>query len=184
MIILISGKIGSGKSRLASELAQQITNSVIIKFADPLYAIHSATMETLRSFGWNIPVNEINRDLLQDIGFWGRKQDKDMWVKIARSRINRVMLENPKATVLIDDCRYSNEFLAFGDAIAIRCVASEECRKRRAQKLGNFHHESELALDHITDTMFDLVLDTEHTPIEENVGKCLRLLASHSSKQR
>jgi phosphomevalonate kinase len=176
--------MGSGKSRLAAELTKHISNSCIIKLADPLYALHNSCLETLRSYGWHIEPNTINRDLLQDIGLWGRKQDKDMWVKIARARINRILLEDPKATVICDDVRYANEFLGFADAFAIRLKASEECRKRRAQKWGNSEHESERGLDHFSDEMFDLVLDTEHQSIEENVEKCLKQLISHSSRQK
>ena len=182
MIILMSGKIGSGKSRMAAELCKLLPNSCIVKFADPLYAIHNTVMDTLRYYGYPVQPNSINRDLLQDIGLWGRKQDAAMWVKLARGRINRIMLENPKAVVLVDDLRYPNEFMAFGDAFTIRLKASEECRKRRAEKLGNFYHESELALDSMPDSLFDIVCDTEHYSLEENVGRILQALHAKTNK--
>jgi hypothetical protein len=63
--------------------------------------------------------------------------------------------------------------MAFADAFTIRLKASEECRVRRAQKLGNLNHISETAMDAFSDNMFSLILDTEHDSIEENVSKCL-----------
>lgn len=176
MIILITGKAGSGKSKLAAELSKHIPSFCIVKMADPLYAIHSNVFETLRSYGYTNNPPAINRDLLQDIGAWGRKQHEDFWVRIARSRVNRILLENPKATVCIDDIRFFNELNAFGTSFAIRLKASEECRKRRAQKLGNFEHESEKGLDHIPDEIFDLTVDTENNSVEVNVNIVLKAI--------
>lgn len=178
MIILITGKLGSGKSKMASELCSAIKNSCLIKFADPLYAIHSSVQETLRGYGRNL--QGINRDLLQDIGIWGRKQEEDFWVKIAKDRIGRILLENPNAVAIVDDGRFPNELNAFPNAFKIRLVASEECRVKRAQKLGNLNHISETALDHLPNDCFSLVLDTENDSIEENVAKCLSALRVYS----
>lgn len=180
MIILISGRMGSGKSRLAAELSKVIKDFCIIKMADPLYSIHTAVFETLRSYGYTRPQGEINRDLLQDIGLWGRKQDSDFWLTIAKSRANRIVIENPKAVVCIDDIRYANELLTFDRAFTIRLKASKQCRQHRAQKWGNDEHESEVSLDHIPDDYFSLLLDTEHDSIEENVAKCLSALRVYS----
>lgn len=174
MIILISGRLGSGKSRLAEELCKQIKNSCIVKFADPLYAIHESVKETLRSYGWNL--QGINRDLLQDIGLWGRKQDENMWVNLAKQRMWKIQAEKQGATIVADDLRFLNELNAFPDAFKIRLKASEECRVKRAQKLGNLNHISETALDGVPDDVFSLVLDTEHQSIEENVARCLGAL--------
>jgi hypothetical protein len=171
MIILISGRLGSGKSRLAEELTKSIPNSCIVKFADPLYAIHESVRETLKSYDSDF--KGINRDLLQDLGIWGRKQDEKFWVNIARKRVDKILKEHPDATVIADDLRFPNEFMAFADAFTIRLKASEECRVRRAQKLGNLNHVSETAMDAFSDNMFSLILDTEHDSIEENVSKCL-----------
>jgi hypothetical protein len=180
MIILITGRAGSGKSRLAAELSKHIKDFCIIKMADPLYAIHSSVFETLRSYGHTRPHGEINRDLLQDIGLWGRKQNPDFWLDIAKSRINRIFIENPNVTVCSEDIRFPNELNAFPNAFKIRLVASEECRIRRAQKLGNLNHISETALDHIPGDSFHLMLDSEHCSVEENVEKCLGKLRLYS----
>lgn len=174
MIILISGRMGSGKSRMASELAKVIPNSCIVKFADPLYAIHNATLETLRSYGMDI--QGINRDLLQDVGLWGRKQHPDFWVRIMRGKLNKLMLNNPTAVAIADDLRYKNEFNAFGDAFTIRLKASEECRKSRAQKWGNSQHESETALDDLEDNLFNVCLDSENNSVEHNVNIVLKAI--------
>jgi len=170
MIILISGKQGSGKTTLAQQLKASLGAKRVLhmKFADPLYQIHNAMWNILESYG--IPREEKSGDFLQFVGTeWGRKRDPEIWVKIARTRAMRAL--GDFEFVIIDDCRFENEFDAFPEAFSIRLECDREIRKARAQGWREDEtHPSEVGLDgYSTQNKFNLYLMTDSSAIESVV---------------
>lgn len=160
-IVLISGKQGSGKSTLARNLYFQFKGDVeIIKFADPIYALHKVCLPMLKQ--WGIRPNDMQKDgeLLQVLGTeYGRKCIKDsIWVDICRARVNKALKKGK--IVVIDDARFENEAEAFRDAAQIRLRAGRHIRKSRCSYWReNEEHPSETGLDEWKH--FNLILDTE-----------------------
>jgi hypothetical protein len=173
-VLFISGQQGSGKTTVASYVAQRAHamhySPHQMKFADPLYDMHDSIMDILRSYG-HMPAPSVNRDLLQQIGTdWGRNtQGLDFWVNILKSRID-LMLTDVKNIVIIDDVRFPNELdLAKNyDSCTVRLNASEDSRKNRAKKWGNTAHSSENSLD--LSTNFDAIFDTTNAQLEDVAG--------------
>lgn len=160
MIILISGKMGSGKTTLAKELIQEM-NGRHFKFADALYEMHDAIGEVAENY--EIPFDQKEGTLLQLLGTeWGRKvKGQDVWVNALKHRVAMSLQVAPNMPIIIDDCRFPNELLAFPSAIKIKLFATKEARKARADAWReNDTHESETALDNVIDSAFDLVIDT------------------------
>jgi energy-coupling factor transporter ATP-binding protein EcfA2 len=101
MIIGIAGKIGSGKSTLANYLAFRLRNyyPVIAGFS---YAIKGLNIinDGILSF---FPQKSINaRVNLQNLGVWGRKVDRQIWIKILE------VFETSNC-LIINDVRFLNE---------------------------------------------------------------------------
>lgn len=159
MIILISGKQGSGKTTLAKGLCKAL-NASHIKFADPLYEMHEAIRNVAQRY--NIPFSEKEGTLLQLLGTeWGRKIKGDnVWVEACKTRVSLAQWSKD-SVIVIDDARFENELLAFPEAFTIRLYAAEEERKGRADGWrDNTAHASETGLDNVPDEDFDLVIDT------------------------
>lgn len=104
VIILISGKIGSGKSTFANFLLDALTSkgykSRIIPFAQQVKGIAN-------SMGWDGEKDEKGRILLQEIGTAGRNYDPNTWVNWVLNIISNS--REPLDFVIIDDWRYLNE---------------------------------------------------------------------------
>lgn len=155
-IILISGGQGAGKTTLANALLKCARQagffSHILKFADPLYRIHHAVLETA-SVVLNIPKVEKDGDLLQLLGTeWARKKfGPNVWadaLKLEIEKVRRLVPENFSLLIIVDDCRFENEFDAFPDAVTIRLEVPEEIRRKRCESWReNTLHPSETGLD-------------------------------------
>jgi chloramphenicol 3-O-phosphotransferase len=169
-LLLISGTQGAGKSSLARviyKLARDASlKPSILKFADPLYEIHDATMNILAEYG-----NErkgIDRRFLQVVGTdWGRTYlGEDFWVNLLIPRV-RNLLSHPDSIVIVDDVRFQNELdvSALFPSLTVRLDASEQARVLRAAKWGDVTHSSERSLDH--DSGFDLVFDTTYAYLSD-----------------
>jgi uridine kinase len=160
MIILISGRQGSGKTTLAKGLCKAL-NASHIKFADPLYEMHEAIKNVAQRY--DIPFNEKEGTLLQLLGTeWGRKvKGDDVWVNACKSKVAERLSWSKDSVVVIDDARFENELKAFPEAFTIRLYANEEERKGRADGWrDNTQHASETGLDNVQDEEFNLVVDT------------------------
>lgn len=172
--LFISGSMGSGKTTIASYVAQRayamMYEPIQMKFADPLYDMHKAIMDILKSYG-HVPPTTIDRTLLQLLGTdWARNNhDTDFWVNILKPRIDLSLMDK-RNIVIVDDVRFENE-LKLADSFEscrVRLNASEDSRKNRAKKWGNTSHSSETALD--GSTSFDLVFDTTNAHLEDISG--------------
>ena len=164
-IILISGKQGSGKTTLAKNLEQKLIDKFIptyrTRFAKVLYLMHDAIRDIGRKYGINFP--EKNGPLLQYLGtdMVRTNYGADSWVNCVKNEISDFLFPY---VIIIDDCRFLNEMVAFDaeghDVLKVRLEANKESRKERTNAWrDNDSHPSEIGLDDYDG--FDLVLHTD-----------------------
>ena len=177
-ILLISGKMGSGKTTLAERLGNYM-HSVFnwgykhVKFASPIYEMHAMCRGVLKHY--DIPVSEEkDGNLLQLLGTeWGRKHlGEDVWVQCAQNTCSQWFKKFEKRKnnlIIIDDCRFENELAAFPEAFKVRLECDRDIRKERATMWReNENHPSEIGLDN-RESRFDLILNTDRLNINECV---------------
>lgn len=174
LIILISGKMGSGKTTLSNALQahfSEIINTEQMKFAGIIYEIHDAVIEISKKY--NMPLSSgKDRTLLQLLGTeWGRKtKGENVWVDAVMQKVSN----SNAGCVILDDLRFMNELKAFSKmpyTISIRLNCPESIRKERAgSSWSATPHASELELDGL-DNEFDFVFDTSATDAQTMVDK-------------
>lgn len=182
LVVLISGRMGSGKTTLRESLIDMLTirgyDVNHYSFARPVYEAAAAVQQVL-SEQYGVPMLKKDRALLQVIGTdWGRNtRDENIWVDCAREYVRR----SKEEVVVIDDARFPNELLAdFGcKTLIIRLEAAEAIRRERADSFGSTAHASESALDGVT---FDFTIQTDeidqHTTAEIAEEAVIRTLAA------
>lgn len=179
MIILISGKQGSGKTTLSDGLRELFGKNMhkvdVIKFADPFYHLHNVLWDYMGKYGYKLNKAK-DGELLQYLGTdWARKTiDNDIWANICFKRAVEC-IENNKALptfnnkdgiVLIDDLRFKNELDVFGKydvdtpIVSIRLECDEDVRKERCSYWReNTNHPSEVDLDDCVNK-FNIIINT------------------------
>lgn len=179
MIIMISGRMGSGKTTLALALEEAIKTSIQSKviqtrFAEVIYEIHDECRFVLSKYGIEVP-KEKDGDLLQYLGTdWGRnKYGKDVWCKTTKSIVGQLEQKHPEAIIIISDCRFKNEFDYFSEALRIRLICDRDIRKSRCESWRDKeNHPSEIDLDE-WENEFDLKFDTGVKSVEECISEIL-----------
>ena len=168
-IILISGKMGSGKTTLSNSITPILEQDGFtvhpIIFAQTIYDIHDFALKLLAERG---VIRDIVKDrkLLKVLGLdWGRLTiDTDVWVKTTRGLIEKTRRDLPgkKNVFIISDCRFRNEFDNFPDALRVRLECPEDIRKDRCTAWEDHSmHPSEIDLDNYSESnKFDLKLYT------------------------
>lgn len=185
-IIILSGKMGSGKTTISNHLklrAKQLGFEYIgvEKFASVLYELHDILLNKMETYTGK-PRLKKDGTLLQLLGTeWGRKQyGEDVWANILKNKIYKN--DSSKKLVIIDDCRFENEFNAFPEALRVRLKAPEEERKKRADAWReNTNHPSETGLDEYEQMgKFDVVLYTGNNihSVDDNINHCVSLIMS------
>jgi hypothetical protein len=185
MIILISGKQGSGKTTLSNGLMDLSRRHFVSSwpggFAKAMRAIVQTMSLTAKSVGCPIPEKVETRELMNFIATtWGRGINPDFWIppvikdykQIAELWKNRAFF-----LYIIDDFRCLNEANAFNDlddVYRIRLQCPEEYRRKRAKYWGDPTHVSEVDLDNYGN--FDLTMDTLEATPEENANRAYELI--------
>jgi hypothetical protein len=200
-IVMLSGKQGSGKTTLSQELIRIGPKigyhfSGTIKFADPLYDLHDTILNKMENYTGKPRVKK-NGPVLQWLGteFGRNNYGENVWCDILRHRIEtnqfgiwekgkkynpKELPDNLNRLIVIDDCRFRNEFDAFPEALRVRLVCDESKRQIRTDSWrDNTSHPSEVDLDgYEADGKFDLYLDTENvSPVD-----CGSLIAAQLQK--
>lgn len=107
VVVLFSGKAGSGKSTAAEMLTKKLNelelDTMLYGFADPIKYIAQAYG------GWNKQKDEKGRRLLQDIGRIFRDYDSDIWVKHFLNQLDKRSGLFQKNFAIISDWRFPNE---------------------------------------------------------------------------
>ena len=102
--ILVSGKIGAGKTTFSRYLSDTLTSygyvTIEKSFADALK--EAATFY----FNWDGRKEDNGRKLLQGLGNLGREYDEDLW---ANTLVNDVREIGVLDFVIVDDWRFQNE---------------------------------------------------------------------------
>lgn len=198
MIIIISGKQGSGKDTLSNALKEQIEQRLKRKvfqhkFAKTIYEIHDTTLGILKKYGVNVEKDKYG-DLLQYLGTeFGRNNfGTDVWCAITKYLIQSDLASHPNSVCIVSDCRFENEFDFFPEALRIRLECDEGVRKPRTHSWRtNTKHPSEVGLDKYSGKMgkikklaamlrlmdappnlFDLTFDTG----KESVNHCVEMI--------
>lgn len=153
-IILISGRIASGKSTLGDSLVRVLSKTY------PKYIIkrhsfgHYVKEVAKRAFGWDGKKDCKGRRLLQVVGTEaGREYDSDIWVRRAYNNISNAF---PPDIVIFDDWRFENEYTYFlnrkeiGDIYKIRTFRDEEVKSE---------HISEKSLPTLRKDFYDYWFD-------------------------
>lgn len=113
-IFLISGKAESGKNTVADFIANHYTSlnlegNTLVKD----FAFADEVKEIACRLGWDRRKDLKGRELLQQIGAWGRYYNKDFWVqKVANLMLRDITSLNRKVKNIIfciTDVRYPNE---------------------------------------------------------------------------
>lgn len=194
-IVLISGKMGAGKSTLSRELHSRANNKWAIHqliFAEAIYELHNLVRSQMQT--WNIPVpTEKDRRLLQLLGTdWGRTVlGENVWVDVVMEKIIKIketsrLVGNKDTLIVISDCRYRNEFDAFPEALRVRLACKEEVRKTRAESWRETKtHPSEIDLDeYAAKEKFDLYIDTRTIGVQGMTELVLAQLDKGSWKEK
>jgi len=196
-ILILSGKQGSGKSTTAETVKRQAKllgydKVISIKFADPLYELHDTILDQMEEMS-GLPRVKKDGVLLQLLGTdWGRTVfGENIWVEIVQRKIDILWQgyansDSPKVKktlVIVDDCRFENEFNAFPYALRVRLNAAEEVRKTRTNAWReNTMHPSEVSLDiYDIEGKFDLYLQTDIA--ESSPEHCATLITAQLLKK-
>lgn len=186
MIVLISGKMGSGKTTLARRLHEHFTakgyNAIRTRFAEPLYQMQDKVREVLKDFNYtNYDYETKDGPLLQLLGTeWGRKTvDENIWVDLIKSKYefekdlmrSKGLDPDEGLVFLVEDCRFKNELDYFPEAISFRLECSREVRKSRCEMWRDRDtHPSETDLDgYATEGRFTNTINSEYLDLDKVV---------------
>ncbi len=163
--IAICGLMASGKTFLADALNTELGYT---KFS---------LATGVKDLGRDVFLMEgKDRKLLQQIGMKMREIDTDVWINLlmrkvvtAQQDLNDMFGSHLEMRVVVDDCRFINEVMAFKAAgyKIIRIHIDDEHQIKRLKKtygknadqhINNRKDESEAEMEYMNDELFDLVV--------------------------
>ena len=171
MLVLISGKSGSGKTELANNLkthwSQRGIATVILNFMRPVHDMHDAVAMVGKRFGLHPPPpGKGDTDLISLLNDWGRKKDQNIWDQAFQDYYDEVTSHWRKQQLFFmavaDDMHYRSSFDFFGRALTVRL----ECDPKTLVQRSPYYdmdrgHPSQVDLDpYVKADKFDVVIDT------------------------
>lgn len=160
--IAIMGKMCSGKTTLSNHIKKYIFDKYSVELDSLTFAgkVYDIAYEL-----FDMSKQTKDRKLLQSIGSAMRSIDENVWINY--------LLKNVKnKNVIVDDCRYENEFEALEKErfIFIKINISEEYQIERLKRtyqntfhehINNLHHVSEEGIHLIPDEKFNIIINAE-----------------------
>lgn len=189
LVLMVSGKQGSGKSSLVTGLTKELqkrgVSSTEVSFAEPFYRIHNFARDMMKEYGFDVLPKD--GDFLQYLGNeWGKKRfGEDVWVKIA-SRREQDFFKQSKLfpnVLIFSDTRFYIEVEAYPKAVKVRLECPEHIRKERVLATPGQHwrentsHRSEVELDNYQ--KWDLTLHTNLISTEYAVDHVMDKIAKY-----
>lgn len=159
-IIIFSGKQYSGKDTAAKILMNELPSYKRCAMGDVIKLeygkLNNVTYEEIEA---NKPKY---RQGLIDLGNWGRKQDKDYWLK---------KIVEQEGNIVVTDVRIKHEYELFKSygAISIRIEAERDLREQRGGKLVGENDVTEVDLDDIEDWDYIIDNNNDYETLRENV---------------
>lgn len=144
IVVLISGKMGVGKTTAANMVVGKLKDSEVdvkkLSLASTLKEI-----ATLYMF-WDGEKDADGRELLQTLGDVGRKYFKNVWCRCLEER--EILSKTfPPNIIVIDDWRYPNELAYFKDRFLYDVISVRvEGKDRSGVDDSNKGHVSEISL--------------------------------------
>jgi nucleoside-triphosphatase THEP1 len=175
IVVNISGKMGSGKTTLANNLAKALEEQGAkvdrTRFSTALYKMHDAIRDTCAELGLDFPGPKF-RTLLEKLGTdVFRDYDPEYWVKATQKAVER----SDADIVIIDDCRFFNELEAFSNTLKVRLECPEHIREARCDAYADQNHVSNIALDDQLER-FDIILDSSELNEDQLVDVVLKYI--------
>lgn len=176
VVVMISGRMGSGKTTIATALEYALIEQGYItrtvKFADPLYEMQRA----LYSIVGKPLKGAKDRELLQWLGSeWAKPRfGETVWADVFLKTVKNMAVN--VSFVINDDMRFPVEFDAATElgAVTVRLECPMEVRRGRIgpEVFKNIEHPSETALDGELNR-FDLVINTSDFNVQDSVKQIL-----------
>jgi hypothetical protein len=160
VVILISGKAGSGKTTIANILRKKLTEITPISvyhgsFAYPIKKLCEVYID------WDGEKDERGRKLLQNIGRDGREYDQDIWVKKMMQNADQKAGLLPFDFILVDDWRFPNE-LAYLQKDKLLDVVSVRVYGRQSEMSKNLALDvSENSLPEAGNGLYDIEINND-----------------------
>jgi phosphomevalonate kinase len=185
MVLLISGKQGSGKTTLALAVREHFGSDKVvrIRFAQPLYEMHDECRKIMTKYGIKMDLTKKDGNLLQLLGTeWLRtKIGEDTLIQCV---INRIGELGPEKVIIVEDCRFENEFDLVSKAYStatVRLECSRDQRRKRAEMWREAEdHPSEIGLDHYAAMgRFQKTLNTDVLSKEQVLKEVIELMEQH-----
>ena len=180
--LVVSGQMRSGKDTIAEYLMYKHPNTILLKFADPIYELQYMIQDYL-----GLP-KEKDRYLLQVLGTnYARNIDPNIWVNMFFKRVSEL---SPDTNIVCSDGRFFNEFSAckehgfkvvnvlrpLEDRLSAGATNMTHASEQDNLKYTEFDHifYNSSTLQHLYDQV-DLYIDTITNPIIEPVCQTLSM---------
>lgn len=108
LVILISGKAGSGKDHVGN-LLYELFNDEYKYFIYKVSFAKKLKECAIKYFGWDLNKNTSGRRLLQQLGSIGREYNKDIWIKSSLLDVYNKTGGLPPNCLIYSDWRFPNE---------------------------------------------------------------------------
>lgn len=179
MIVLISGKQGSGKTTLANKLCEKARMSRVYAYQTgsrkAIDTVINGISICAKGQGCPVPENINDKELIDLIHIWGKNHDDYFWAHAVRKDILNVQelwKTQPFYLIAVDDIKCKPEMEAFDDLDAVFRVRLESpysCRRTRVGEWGDPDTLLETDLDDYNN--FDLTLNTQDFCADTNAAK-------------